>query len=420
MKQEPIEAAKGGAQALVAGLGLQIEHRPVGALVPYARNARTHSENQVALIAGSIREYGWTSPILVDGTNGIIAGHGRVMAARKLGLATVPVIELAHLTETQKRALVLADNRLAEQAGWDREMLALEVADLAEFGIDLGTLGFEAAELGPGRCFPAKSPTSGTARCTRRRWPRAWRPAASRSAARSSGPRSGWCSRAVITTGSTSRAGTRCGRRARGIGTATASRPRSGRSRTATRTRRPFTARKSPALCSKGTKAVSSARALAVLSAALALARVAWVRVVSLSAFVIGAVVLMMGTPVHAYGASGLRRIAESSGDVVLCQIPTKSRYMTCTARRENIVVISHSPNNKVLLEFTVEFKARDLKKCWGGFPTSWNVNRDVPCMRSGILISIIVLDSIAVPTLRAWICKDCEAGSCHYFHKLA
>lgn len=126
---------------------LAIEYRPITGLVPYARNARTHSEAQVALIAGSIREYGWTTPILVDGANGIIAGHGRVMAARKLGLGSVPVIELGHLSEAQKRAYVLADNRLAEQAGWDREMLALEVADLTDLGIDLGTLGFEAAEI---------------------------------------------------------------------------------------------------------------------------------------------------------------------------------------------------------------------------------------------------------------------------------
>ena len=126
---------------------LAIDYRPVASLIPYARNARTHSEAQVALIAGSIREYGFTNPVLVDGDNGIIAGHGRVLAARKLGLATVPVIELAHLSEAQKRAYVLADNRLAEQAGWDREMLALEVADLSEMGVDLGTLGFEAAEI---------------------------------------------------------------------------------------------------------------------------------------------------------------------------------------------------------------------------------------------------------------------------------
>ena len=111
---------------------LAIEYRPIASLIPYARNARTHTEAQVALIAGSIREYGFINPVLVDGDNGIIAGHGRVLAARKLGLAAVPVIELAHLSEAQKRAYVLADNRLAEQAGWDNEMLALEVADLSD------------------------------------------------------------------------------------------------------------------------------------------------------------------------------------------------------------------------------------------------------------------------------------------------
>ena len=126
---------------------LAIDYRPIASLIPYARNARTHSEAQVALIAGSIREYGFTNPVLVDGANGIIAGHGRVLAARKLGLASVPVIELGHLTEAQKRAYVLADNKLAEQAGWDRELLALELGELAELGTDLGALGFEAGEL---------------------------------------------------------------------------------------------------------------------------------------------------------------------------------------------------------------------------------------------------------------------------------
>ena len=129
------------------GRDLAIEHRSLDALIPYARNARTHSEAQVALIAGSIREFGFTNPVLVDGANGIIAGHGRVLAARLLGLGSVPVIELAHLSDAQKRAYVLADNRLAEQAGWDREMLALEVADLTALGIDLGDIGFEAGEL---------------------------------------------------------------------------------------------------------------------------------------------------------------------------------------------------------------------------------------------------------------------------------
>lgn len=130
-----------------ASEGLRNEDRPIADLIPYARNARTHSEAQVALIVGSIREYGFTNPVLVDGANGIIAGHGRVLAARKLGLVTVPVIEFAHLADAQRRACILADNRLAEQAGWDQDLLALEVGDLADLGIDLGSLGFEPREL---------------------------------------------------------------------------------------------------------------------------------------------------------------------------------------------------------------------------------------------------------------------------------
>ncbi|MFM2354269.1 MAG: hypothetical protein RLZZ528_5 [Pseudomonadota bacterium] len=126
---------------------LAITWRPIDQLIPYARNARTHSPGQVALIAGSIREYGWTNPVLIDGDNGIIAGHGRVLAARQLGMTEVPVIELAHLSAAQKRAYILADNRLAEAAGWDRDLLALELGDLRDLGMELADLGFEAAEL---------------------------------------------------------------------------------------------------------------------------------------------------------------------------------------------------------------------------------------------------------------------------------
>lgn len=133
--------------AIAAGLGLAIEHRPVEALIPYARNARTHSDDQVALIAGSIREFGFNNPVLVDGTNGVIAGHGRLMAARKLGLSDVPVIELGHLSEAQKRAYVLADNKLAERAGWDQDLLRLEAGELEALGVDLGLLGFDAADM---------------------------------------------------------------------------------------------------------------------------------------------------------------------------------------------------------------------------------------------------------------------------------
>lgn len=119
----------------------------VSDLIPYANNARTHSEAQVAQIAGSIREFGFNNPVLVDGANGIIAGHGRVLAARQLGMQNVPVIELGHLSESQKRAYILADNRLAEQAGWDRELLSLELGELSDLGVDLDMLGFDASEL---------------------------------------------------------------------------------------------------------------------------------------------------------------------------------------------------------------------------------------------------------------------------------
>lgn len=124
-----------------------IAQRAVSDLIPYANNARTHSDAQVAQIAGSIREFGFNNPVLVDGANGIIAAHGRVLAARKLGLDNVPVIELAHLSDAQKRAYILADNRLAENAGWDKDLLSLELAELSELGIDLGDLGFDGAEL---------------------------------------------------------------------------------------------------------------------------------------------------------------------------------------------------------------------------------------------------------------------------------
>lgn len=126
---------------------LRIEYRKVETLIPFARNPRTHCEAQVAKIAASIVEYGWTNPLLVDGDNGLIAGHGRLAAARKLGLAEVPVIELGHLSPTQKRAYVIGDNQLALQAGWDEEMLALELAELQDAGYDLALTGFDDAEI---------------------------------------------------------------------------------------------------------------------------------------------------------------------------------------------------------------------------------------------------------------------------------
>jgi hypothetical protein len=126
---------------------LRIEKRPIAALLPYARNARTHSEAQIAQIAASMVEFGWTNPVLMDGSNGIIAGHGRVLAARKLGLAQVPVIELVHLSENQKRAYILADNKIALNAGWDEDMLRIELDALREADFNLALTGFDTDEL---------------------------------------------------------------------------------------------------------------------------------------------------------------------------------------------------------------------------------------------------------------------------------
>ena len=135
-------------QATVLLPHMKIEQIPTADLIPYARNTRTHSPEQVAQIAGSIREFGFTNPVLIDADNGIIAGHGRVMAAQKLGLAKVPCIRLAHLTDNQKRAYIIADNKLALNAGWDEEMLGLELADLREADFDLGLMGFSEDEMG--------------------------------------------------------------------------------------------------------------------------------------------------------------------------------------------------------------------------------------------------------------------------------
>ena len=126
---------------------LAISYRPIGALIPYAKNARTHDEAHVAQIAASIRAFGWTNPLLVDGDNGVIAGHGRLLAARKLGMATVPVIELDGLSDAEKRAYILADNKIALNAGWDTELLALEIGDLGALGFDLSLTGFGDEEI---------------------------------------------------------------------------------------------------------------------------------------------------------------------------------------------------------------------------------------------------------------------------------
>ena len=131
----------------VVRIPLSIDYRPAASLIPFANNARTHSDAQVAQIAASIRQFGWTNPILGDKENGIIAGHGRLLAARKLGMATVPVIELRGLTDAQRRALIIADNKLGLNAGWDTELLALELADLAELGFDVSLTGFDELEI---------------------------------------------------------------------------------------------------------------------------------------------------------------------------------------------------------------------------------------------------------------------------------
>ena len=125
---------------------MQIEYRPVASLIPHARNAKQHSDAQVAQIAASIREFGWGAPVIVDGKNNIVAGHGRVLAARKLGMAEVPVVAMAHLTDIQRRALILADNKIGENASWENELLGLELAELQAAGFDLELTGFSEDE----------------------------------------------------------------------------------------------------------------------------------------------------------------------------------------------------------------------------------------------------------------------------------
>lgn len=126
---------------------LKIAYKRVADLLPYARNARTHSDAQIAQIAASIREFGFTQPILLDGENGIIAGHGRWQAAFKMGMAEVPTIDLGHLTESQKKAYIIADNKLALNSGWDEQLLELEIQDLRDAGYDIDILAFDPSEL---------------------------------------------------------------------------------------------------------------------------------------------------------------------------------------------------------------------------------------------------------------------------------
>ena len=125
----------------------KITHARIGDLVPNASNARTHSPRQLAQIARSIERFGFNNPVLIDGNNKILAGHGRVGAAKLLGLDTIPVLKIDHLIDIEKRAYVLADNKLAEKAGWDAEILALELQDLVDLDFDVELTGFETGEI---------------------------------------------------------------------------------------------------------------------------------------------------------------------------------------------------------------------------------------------------------------------------------
>lgn len=126
----------------------QVKQMSIERLIPYARNSRTHSDAQVAQIAASIKEWGWTTPVLIDEGGQIIAGHGRIMAARKLGMAEVPVIIAEGWTDAQKKAYVIADNKLALNAGWDEDLLKLELGELHQLDYDMELLGFDGDELG--------------------------------------------------------------------------------------------------------------------------------------------------------------------------------------------------------------------------------------------------------------------------------
>jgi len=125
----------------------KVEKWKIDKLIPYARNARTHSDEQVSQIAASIKEWGWTTPVLVDEQGGIIAGHGRTLAAQKLEMTEVPVMVAKGWSDAKKRAYIIADNKLAQNADWDNEMLALELGELGDLGFDLDLTGFAADEI---------------------------------------------------------------------------------------------------------------------------------------------------------------------------------------------------------------------------------------------------------------------------------
>ena len=142
---------------------LKIKKIPIGDLVPYDNNARIHSDEQVSQIAASIREFGFTNPVLCDGGKGVIAGHGRILAAKELGLDTVPVIELSHLSEVQKKAYILADNKLADNALWDDELVKIEISALEDENFDIEIIGFNSDDFDSGLVFGGdgvKDPTT--------------------------------------------------------------------------------------------------------------------------------------------------------------------------------------------------------------------------------------------------------------------
>jgi ParB-like chromosome segregation protein Spo0J len=140
-------------------INIEIEKWPITRLIPRITNPRTHTPEQVAQIAASIREFGWTNPVLVGADNDVIAGHARLLAARQLGMAEVPVIQLGHLSEAQRRALVIADNQLTINAGWSEETLRIELQALQEADFDLTLVGFDEDELA--RLLAAEEATSG-------------------------------------------------------------------------------------------------------------------------------------------------------------------------------------------------------------------------------------------------------------------
>jgi ParB-like chromosome segregation protein Spo0J len=136
-----------GKQAFTEPGSLNIEYRPLDSLVPYSRNPRTHSEEQISQIAASIREFGFTNPILIDSNQRVIAGHGRLAAAKEIGMETVPCIDLSHMTEEQRRAYIIADNKIALNGGWNEDLLRVELTALKELGSNLELTGFDAMEL---------------------------------------------------------------------------------------------------------------------------------------------------------------------------------------------------------------------------------------------------------------------------------